>query len=388
MKRSATWRNADQHDEALSSRRFCFGGGGSASPDPNIGLAALKEAQIGEDALNWYRGYVDSTLTPLQQRQADIDARASEQALRIADAQESRASQQWDDYQTTFRPIEQSMAAGAMKFDEAGYKDKLAGDAAASVQNAFAQSEAQTSRDLARQGVQVGSGQAIAMRHGAQLARAASMGAAANDARTNAEIMGFARKADVANLGRGIAAGSSASSQAALAGGAAASGAAGSSLAGASGIANTMGQGFGQAASATGASGGLFAESSGQRLRAAQEAANNRSRNTTAGIGAIATIGAAMLSDRKAKKDVQRFDDDEALDVVRDLPVYEYSYKEGRGDGKRHVGPMAQDVAKRIGGDSKSIDVGDLVSVSLGATKALDAKVEMLMKAVRAGRRG
>ncbi|MFT3803323.1 MAG: hypothetical protein QM766_19185 [Burkholderiaceae bacterium] len=295
MKRSATWRNADRHDQALASRRFCFGGGGSASPDPNIGLAALKEAQIGEDALNWYRGYVDSTLTPLQQRQADIDARTSEQALRIADAQESRAAQQWGDYQSTFRPIEQSMAADAMKFDEAGYKDKLAGDAAASVQNAFAQSEAQTSRDLARQGVQVGSGQAIAMRHGAQLARAASMGAAANDARTNAEALGFARRADVANMGRGIASNATAMTQSALAGGAAASGAAGSSLAGASGIANTMGQGFGQAASATGASGNLFAQSSGQRLAAAQADANARTQNTAAGVGAVATVAAAFF---------------------------------------------------------------------------------------------
>ena len=288
-------RNADAYDSGLSSRRYCFGGGGGASVDPQVGLAALQQAQLGKEGLDWYKGYVENTLTPLQQQQEATNQRAADQAFRIADAQEQRAQESYDDYRNTFRPVEQSLAADAMKYDEAGYRDKLAAQSAATVQSAFDQSEAQTNRDLARQGETVGSGQAIAMKTGSQLARAASMASAANDSRTQSEALGFARKQDVANMGRGIASNSTAQSQAALAGGQAASQAAGSSVAGASGVASGMNGAYGQASNAQGSAGGLFAQSSQQQMSASQAAANRNSQNTAAGAGAVATIAAAAF---------------------------------------------------------------------------------------------
>ena len=295
MKRSLTWRNADTYDASLSARRYCFGGGGGASVDPQVGLAALQQAQLGKEGLDWYKGYVENTLTPLQQQQAQTNQRAADQAFRIADAQEARAAESYQDYRSTFRPVEQSLAADAMKFDEAGYRDKLAAQSAATVQSAFDQSEAQTNRDLARQGVTVGSGQATAMKAGAQLARAASMASAANDSRTQSEALGFARKQDVANMGRGIASNSTAQSQAALAGGQAASQAAGSSVAGATGIASGVQSAYGLASGAQGSAGSLFAQNSAARLSAAQAEANRNQQNVSAGVGAAATIAAAAF---------------------------------------------------------------------------------------------
>ena len=57
----------------------------------------------------------------------------------------------------------------------------------------------------------------------------------------------------------------------------------------------------------------------------------------------------------------------------KQLPVYEYEYRKGEGDGRRHVGPMAQDVeridpgaVREIGG-VKHIDAGRVMGGILRA---------------------
>jgi hypothetical protein len=75
-------------------------------------------------------------------------------------------------------------------------------------------------------------------------------------------------------------------------------------------------------------------------------------------MGGAAGLGAAGIkaSDERVKKNISKLGNVFAFneDAEREgLPIYEYEYK--RGDGRRHVGPMAQDIEKLDRGAVKNI---------------------------------
>jgi len=61
-------------------------------------------------------------------------------------------------------------------------------------------------------------------------------------------------------------------------------------------------------------------------------------------LGAGGKIGAAYASDVRVKEDIVPMGS--VMSAKGELPMYEYSYKGVRDDGRRHFGPMAQDVEK------------------------------------------
>jgi hypothetical protein len=101
----------------------------------------------------------------------------------------------------------------------------------------------------------------------------------------------------------------------------------------------------------------------------AQQQANYQTQNQNwqSMMGGVLGLGAGAmkLSDEREKKNIDRvgtvFAFNEAAEREK-LPVYEYEYK--RGDGSRHVGPMAQDVEK--------IDRGAVHNI--GGRKAIDTR--------------
>jgi Chaperone of endosialidase len=101
----------------------------------------------------------------------------------------------------------------------------------------------------------------------------------------------------------------------------------------------------------------------------AQQQANYQTANSNwqSMMGGILGLGAGAMkmSDEREKKNIDRvgtvFAFNEAAEREK-LPIYEYEYK--RGDGARHVGPMAQDVEK--------IDRGAVHDV--GGRKAIDTR--------------
>lgn len=348
-------------------------------PDPNIGVAALRTAELGQEAWDWYKNYFSSTLAPLQAEQAQINRQAAGQALRIAADQESRAADSYAYQQGTFRPVEQAIASEALNFNRDAYRDQRAALAGAEVQSAFDASERQMNRDFARMGIAPTSGQAIAMKQGSALARAANVASASNAAREAADAVGFARLQTAAGLGRNISTDAATNAQIALSGGNTGSAIAGRSSESARADAATVGQGVNTAISGNAAAGNLWAESS----RQAQQGAISNNNMVGDVLGSVAGAGAYKLmglSDPKAKKDIKRVDDEAALEVVRGEPVSGYTYKKGKGDGKRHVGPMADDVAEMIGGDPRYVDLGDQLGVQLAAIRALDRTVQRLVK--------
>jgi hypothetical protein len=64
--------------------------------------------------------------------------------------------------------------------------------------------------------------------------------------------------------------------------------------------------------------------------------------------GIFGAMGGMVKSDRREKEDIEKVGTIFAAgpDSERELPIYEYRYKDGDPDERRHVGPMAQDIEK------------------------------------------
>ncbi|WP_024277620.1 tail fiber domain-containing protein [Xanthobacter sp. 126] len=100
-------------------------------------------------------------------------------------------------------------------------------------------------------------------------------------------------------------------------------------------------------------------------------------------MGAIGTGAGLIFSDEDAKENKEPATG--SLKAMRSMPVQEWDYKPGMGDGGRHVGTYAQDFKAATGkGDGRSIPVIDAIGVTMGAVKELDAKVEKLAKGLPA----
>lgn len=97
---------------------------------------------------------------------------------------------------------------------------------------------------------------------------------------------------------------------------------------------------------------------------------------TMAAIAAIA--GAAiMASNSRFKEDIVPVANDNILNAIKALPVYEWSYK---GDNARHVGPLAEDFLATfgLGNTPDGIYTIDAIGTLMAATQALAEKVDRL----------
>ena len=86
-------------------------------------------------------------------------------------------------------------------------------------------------------------------------------------------------------------------------------------------------------------------------------------------------------SDRNKKEEIYDLDNYRVLQLLEDLPIYEWQYK---GQERRHIGPMAQDfhAAFGLGDDDKTIASIDADGIALAAIKAqqeiIDKQSEMI----------
>lgn len=354
----------------------------SPAPDPNIGAAAQANAAIAQEALDFYK--------EVYAEQAPMRERASETALQVADAQlasmqqNAALSKEYSDYQKeTFRPLEEKLVAEAQAYDTPERREAEAGTAIADVgMQAELARQAQT-RQQQRMGVNPNSGAATSMQSQLSLQEAAAKAGAGNAARKNVETVGRAMKMDAASLGRNLASNQATSASVALNSGNSATGNAAAPLQQSSSSAQLMGQGFGTAIQGNQSAGSLYAQG--------QQVANQ---SNDSGIwGALGQVGGAALmkwSDKNMKKDVEPVTDEEALEAVEKTPVSKWSYKDGRGDGGEHVGPMAQHVRQTMGEKAapggKQIDLITMNGVTMASVAALSRKVDKLTKAVEGAR--
>lgn len=348
-------------------------------PDPAIGQAALEQVELSREALDWYRDYAERVLEPAQRELEELNRRVVDQHMQIAGEQHAIARENEAYHRGTFRPVEQALADEAMQFNKADFADRQAAGAKADIEGAFGQVQSEVNRDLARRGVSQSADQVAANATQLALQKAAASAAAQNKARTDADAIGFARKTDVASLGRGIANQTSTAAQIALQGGSGASQAQQSTSAGAMQAGQFVGQGYNTAIGGIGSAGSLFAESSRQRQNAAIQQSQSGGELFGTLLGAGARLGSAYLmaptvaSDKKLKKNRKPAKPSAASQAIKDMPIEQWQYDEKKApalaDGREHVGPMAQDFAEHVGGDGKTINVGDAIGLVLASQK-------------------
>jgi hypothetical protein len=139
-----------------------------------------------------------------------------------------------------------------------------------------------------------------------------------------------------------------------------------------------MGDGYKTAIGGYGAQAGILQDQYKTQLSVwdQQQQAKTSSMSSLAdGIGSLA--GMAFFSDADMKTEKKPATG--VLKAVQDMPVEEWTYKPGAGDGGRHIGPYAQDFQRATGkGDGKTINMIDAIGVTMGAVQELAAKVDKM----------
>ena len=285
-------------------------GGKSSPPPPDYsGMEALGREQLAFSK----RQYAE--MMPLAQQVYGQQMDAQRQQMQQA--------QDYYDYQrNTFRPVEQGLVRDAERFNTEGYREQLAGQAAAAAGRAFGVQQEMGQRAMAARGVNPNSGAAMAMQAQGNLGLAAQRANAMTGARTQAEQLGFARRMDVTGLGRGLAGASTAAY-----GGATGAGTAGMNVAMAPGDQYSRGM-----SSAGQTYGGI--------LNSQTSAYNAGMSQKGLDVGGLMQGAAALYtaSDRRLKTNIELVGRDERTM----LPLYEFEYI--NGSGRRFLGVMAQDV--------------------------------------------
>jgi len=275
-------------------RNVCFGkGGGSApSPDPAIGQAAMKNAEIGEEWLTFAREQftegnkrlevMDTLTNKVIQQQLDTQDQANEWA------QEDRTRTK-----DVFQPLEDEFIETAKNYDSAENQDRAAAEASADMQKAADTQRAVNQRSMASMGISPNSGRFAGVSRADTTNAALATAGASNAARTQVRDKGMALKADAINIGRNLPSSTAAAYGIGLNAGNSAVGNQGASDAGFYKNVGVMGQGFGGAMQGYNNQGSILNNLYGNQVNAwsAQQQANSSS---AAGIGQLA--GTAMTT--------------------------------------------------------------------------------------------
>lgn len=305
-------------------------GGSAPKADPKIGEAALLSASTGRQMLDWMRGQAQIT---------------------NGWAREDRAR-----YESLFRPMENRLVREANTIDSDANKQKAVERAVADVRQQSAIEDAGLNRQMMAMGVNPNSRRFNADKRRSNLGQKLAAAGAANMARRQVDAQGDSARANLVNLGRGMAVNPATSMQL-------------SSGAMQSGFNGAM-QGFQQ-------QGSLLNTQYQNQLQ--QWEANQGALGAIG--GALGTVAGALpwatiLSSRKMKED---FTDVDSLGAVRKMPVKGWKYKDGVADGGKHVGPIAEDFQKATGvGDGKTIDPISAIGVTMGAVQQLADKVDAM----------
>lgn len=301
-------------------------GGSAPKPDPNIGIAAKKSAETGEMMLNWMKDQAQIT-----------NGWATEDRARA---------------KTVFEPMQDAFIAEANGFATPERKQAAADAAAADVGLQAAQAGEIQKRQAMAMGVNPMSGRFINASAKAGTDAALASAGAGNLARRTVDDQGRQLRAAAVNMGSGLMVNPLNSMQTSS---------------------GSVQSGGSAAMSGYGQQGQLLNTDFQNRMQAYKE--------SQAGIGGLfgalgSVAGALIPSSKEIKHGKQPVD---ALGAIRDMPVEQWTYNEGQGDGGTHVGPYAEDFHAATGvGDGKSIDAITMMGLTMGAVRELDAKVSSL----------
>ncbi|PTM61912.1 tail fiber domain-containing protein [Phreatobacter oligotrophus] len=390
------------------------------APDPNIGRAAVMQAETGEKWLDFSKeAFATST-----QRQGELDAltkdisnrqmvlaednqnlarQVTEQQLALGEEQAGYARDDRRRYEQVFRPVEDKFIKQATEYDSPERQAAMAAEARADVVSSTAQQREAAQREAASMGVNPNSGRFGGLNRAADMGTALAAAGAQNTARERVRATGLALTADVANLGRGLPAQSSAAAALGLQGITAGAGTAGAA---AQTSINTMGMGVGNAQqnqSLFNSSTGIMSSGFQGAMRGyagmgdtlnrqyatqvdAWKASQMMAAQSASGFGAaIGGLAGLFMSDEEVKTDKRPLPPGMALEAVREAPSESWRYKPGVADEGEHIGPYAQDMQRATGkGDGKTIKVQDMLGLHHAAIADLDRKIDAIADAVGA----
>lgn len=91
-----------------------------------------------------------------------------------------------------------------------------------------------------------------------------------------------------------------------------------------------------------------------------------------------------VSSDVNVKQNIKAYKPNDALRAINNTRIYNWRYKQGKGDSRRHTGPMAQDVERNLGqqaapGGTK-IDLTTMNGVNMSAIQALSKQINNMMR--------
>lgn len=349
----------------------------SPKPDPAIGAAAQRTASLAERQ----QAVSEQELARARERDALYDPmyrRLLDQQIAQGDQNAAFSAEELNRYRTVTRPLQDRVVADANNWDSPDEIARATGQAAATVQGQFDAARASNERTMAANGVSPDSGRTI--QGGVDDANSlALMKAGAVNTTTDARKReGIGLRGQAVGMMTGTAGTGLQASQLAVGANNAASAVPGTQASAYNAMSQPALAYTGSAMTGNTAAANILNQqhqnqvaASGQRMGA---------------IGSIIGAGARFaISDVNAKQDIEPVDGEEAVDALRKVPVSEWSYKPGEGDGGRHVGPMAQDVNAAMGEQAapggKAIDLVSLNGVNMAAIKALDARLAKLEKA-------
>jgi len=172
-------------------------------PDPLIGQAAMSNAELAKEQtavareqLAWEKERAN--------RQDPLFEKIVNQQIATGDENAARATEQWETYQSLFRPVEERMVSDAMNFDSPERQERMAAEAGADVTRSYGAAAEQNARTLGAMGVNPNSGRFAGLANENALAQARDTAGAMNRARRDTELQGMALRSGAAQFGRNM----------------------------------------------------------------------------------------------------------------------------------------------------------------------------------------
>jgi hypothetical protein len=265
------------------------------APDPNIGAAALKNAQLGEEWLKFARDQFD--VGNVRQEELDeLTQRVIEQQMDTQDETSAWAREDRQRTKTVFQPLQDEFIQEARTYASPAKQEQAAAEAAADVTQALTTQSQINKRNMARMGINPNSGRYQETQRLDDLSTALAVAGAKNSTRQQVRDKGLMLKADAINVGSGLPSSTAAAYGIGLNAGNSATGNA--TQANGNWRANTgiVGQGFGGAMQGYANQGNILNNLYGNQVQAwqAQQQANATS---AAGIGSmVGTIAGAGIT--------------------------------------------------------------------------------------------
>lgn len=173
------------------------------APDPQIGQAAVMEAQISNDWLNFSK----EQFKVASERQVGIDAltqRVTDQQLATQDRANQWAAEDRDRYKSVFQPLEDEYIKLASNWDSNERLQTVAAEAKADVMRASDQQRLTNNRQMSAMGVNPLSGRFAGQTRANDLQTALGSAGAQNTARSQARLQAMDMRANALNIGKGL----------------------------------------------------------------------------------------------------------------------------------------------------------------------------------------